>query len=49
LLSDEQVITGKKLVERQKAAEQEARRQKAILDEAIDFEQRNRRPKLKDL
>jgi hypothetical protein len=43
LLNDQQVITGKKLVERQKAVEDEARRQKAIMDEAIEFEGRNKR------
>ena len=45
LIMDHQVVTGKKLVERQRVAEQEAKRQKAILDEAIEFERRNRRGK----
>jgi hypothetical protein len=43
LLNDQQVITGKKLIERDRLAKQEADRQKAILEEAIEFEQRNRR------
>ena len=45
LLNDQKVVTGKKLVERQRIAEEEAKRQKAILDEAIEFERRNRRGK----
>ena len=45
LLNDQKVITGKKLIERDRLAKQEADRQKAILEEAIDFEQRNRRIK----
>ena len=45
LIKDQQVVTGKKLVERQRAVEEEAKRQKAILDEAIEFELRNRRGK----
>ena len=43
LLNDQQVITGKKLIERNRLAKQEADRQKAVLEEAIEFEQRNRR------
>ncbi len=43
LLNDQQVITGKKLIERDRLAKQEADRQKAVLEEAIEFEQRNRR------
>ena len=43
LLNDQQVITGKKLIERDRLAKQEANRLKAILEEAIEFEQRNRR------
>jgi hypothetical protein len=45
LLNDQQVITGKRLIERDRLAKQEADRQKAILKEAIEFEQRNRRIK----
>lgn len=41
LLSEHQVITGKDLIERHKEAE----KQKALLQEAIEFEQRNRRRK----
>lgn len=43
LLNDQQVITGKKLIERDRLAKQEAERQNAILKEAIEFEHRNRR------
>lgn len=43
LLNDQQLITGKKLIERDRLAKQEADRQKALLEEAIAFEQRNRR------
>ena len=43
LLNDQKVITGKKLIERDRLAKQEADRQKAVLEEAIEFEQRNRR------
>jgi len=39
------VITGKKLIERNKLAKEEADRQKAILEEAIEFERRNRKNK----
>ena len=39
LLSEHKVITGKDLIARHKEAE----KQKAILEEAIEFEQRNRR------
>lgn len=45
LLNDQQVITGKKLIERNKLAKEEADRQKAILEEAIEFERRNRKNK----
>jgi hypothetical protein len=41
LLKEQQVITGKDLIERHKEEE----RQKALLQEAIEFEQRNRRRK----
>ena len=43
LLNDQQLITGKKLIERDRLAKQEADRQKALLEEAIEFEKRNRR------
>ncbi|QWD70388.1 hypothetical protein C2756_10935 [Polynucleobacter sp. UB-Siik-W21] len=39
LLKDQQVITGKDLIKRDKEAEN----QKALLQEAIEFEERNRR------
>lgn len=39
LLKDQQVITGKNLIKRAKETE----KQKALLEEAIEFEQRNRR------
>lgn len=39
LLKDQQVISGKDLIQRHKEEE----RQRALLQEAIDFEQRNRR------
>ena len=39
LLKDQQVIAGKNLIKRAKEAE----KQKALLEEAIEFEQRNRR------
>jgi hypothetical protein len=42
LLSEHKVITGKDLMARHKEAE----KQKAILEEAIEFEQRNRRVKI---
>ena len=45
LLNDKQVVTGKHLIKKQKEAALEAARQKAILDEAIEFERRNRRGK----
>jgi len=45
LLKDHLLITGKKLVEREKTAKLEAERQQAILDEAIEFERRNRKSK----
>ena len=38
-LKDQQVLTGKDLIKRHKEEE----RQKALLQEAIEFEQRNRR------
>ena len=41
LLKDQQVITGKDLIQRAKETE----KQKALLQEAIEFEQRNRRAK----
>ena len=41
LLKEQQVITGKDLIERHKEEE----KQKALLEEAIEFEQRNRRVK----
>lgn len=41
LLSEQKVITGKDLIKRHKEVE----RQKALLQEAIEFEQRNRRNK----
>ena len=43
LLKDQQVISGKDLIQRHKEQE----RQKALLQEAIEFEQRNRRQKIK--
>lgn len=43
LLNDRQVITGKRLIKQQKEVALEAARQKAVLEEAIEFEQRNRR------
>ena len=43
LLNDQQVITGKHLIKQQKEAALEVARQKAVLEEAIEFEQRNRR------
>ena len=39
LLKDQQVISGRDLIERHKEEE----RQRALLQEAIEFEQRNRR------
>ena len=45
LLNDQQVIAGKKLIERNKLVKEEADRQKAILEEAIEFERRNRKNK----
>ena len=45
LLKDQQLITGKKLIERDRLAKEAADKQKALLDEAIQFEQRNRRVK----
>ena len=41
LIADQKVITGKDLIRRNK----EVREQKALLQEAIEFEQRNRRRK----
>lgn len=41
LLTEHKVITGKDLIKRHKEEE----RQKALLEEAIEFEQRNRRAK----
>ena len=45
VLNDNQVITGRHLIKQQKEAALEAARQKAVLEEAIEFEQRNRRNK----
>lgn len=45
LLKDQQVISGKDLIKRHKEEE----RQKALLQEAIEFEQRNRRVKTNNL
>jgi len=45
LLKDQQVISGKDLIQRHKEQE----RQKALLQEAIEFEQRNRRVKTNNL
>lgn len=39
LMADQKVITGKDLIRRNKEAE----KQKALLQEAIEFEQRNRK------
>ena len=41
LLKDQKVISGKKLIEKHREAEHE----KLLLQEAIEFEQRNRRQK----
>ncbi len=41
LLNDRQVITGKHLIKQQKEVALEAARQKAVLEESIEFEQRN--------
>ena len=43
LLNDQQIITGKKLIERERYAKEEAEKQRAILEEVIEFEQRNRK------
>lgn len=43
LINDRQVITGKHLIKQQKEVALEAARQKAVSEEAIEFEQRNRR------
>lgn len=43
LLKDQQVITGKRLIERNRVIRQKLDRQKAILEEAIEFERRNRK------
>lgn len=43
LLAEHKVITGKDLIARHKEAE----KQKALLQEAIEFEQRNRRHSIK--
>ena len=45
LLDSQQLITGKKLIQQEKAKEDEARRKQAVIDEAIEFERRNRRIK----
>ena len=39
------MVTGKGLIRHQKRVEDEAKRQKALLEEAIEFEQRNRKIK----
>lgn len=43
LLENQQVVTGKKLIQHRKETEEEAQRQKTLIDEAIEFERRNRR------
>jgi hypothetical protein len=43
LLDSQQVITGKKLIQKAKEKEEEVKRQKALIEEAIEFERRNRR------
>ena len=45
LLKDRQVITGKRLIERNRAIQEELDKQKAIFEEAIEFERRNRKQK----
>ena len=45
LLADQQVVTGKKLIELERLAKQEAEKRRELLQEAIEFEQRNRRIK----
>jgi hypothetical protein len=45
LLVDQQVITGKKLIERNRLEKHEAEKQRALLQEAMEFEERNRRIK----
>lgn len=45
LLKDQQVITGKKFIERNRLVKEEVDKQKAILEEAIEFERRNRKNK----
>jgi hypothetical protein len=44
LLKDSQVITGKTLIVR----EQEKERQKVLLEEAIEYEKRNRKSRVAD-
>ena len=41
LLADQQVVTGKRLIELERLAKQEAEKQRELLQEAIEFEQRN--------
>ncbi len=41
LLADQQVVTGKTLIELERLAKQEAEKQRELLQEAIEFEQRN--------
>lgn len=43
LLKDQKVIKGEELIKKLKSESLEVARQKAALDEAIEFEQRNRR------
>ena len=43
LLADQQVVTGRKLIELERLAKQEAEKRRELLQEAIEFEQRNRR------
>ena len=45
LLADQQVVTGRKLIELERLAKQEAEKRRELLQEAIEFEQRNRRIK----
>ena len=50
LLQSQQVVIGKNLLQQEKQKEEENLWQKAILDDAIEFERRNRRNKdLKEL
>lgn len=47
LLSDMQVVTGRHMLKQQEHSALEAARQKVILEEAIEFEKRNRKVKPK--